>query len=757
MPRTFTGLIIEWIYDNERHEKERVLWQAADYSSIVVISLSFPSKSLPFFRPISELEEALQAETAIITPTDPYYYLAAPPIQFLSKHETQRDISWEIIKELVSNEPGIYVSDTRGLLAMKAANKFNITKGAVYKYLRNYWVRGKIKNALLPAFYNCGAPGADRIITSKHDEPEQEETREANEKADLQPKRGRPSDLLKKNSDAIGINVTEEIKNIFRISIRLFYRNKKYNIKETHQRMCEKFFNLGYTEDKTPILPPAHLLITYEQFYYWFKKEINIIDCIIFREGRRVYELTARPILGNSTVLAFGPGSIFQIDATIADIYLVWEIDRTKIIGRPVVYFCIDAFSRMIVGLYVGLEGPSWLSAMMALDNTMTDKVEFCAKYGTTIDSSAWPCCYLPSEFLADRGEFLSYNSDTVVDALGCRLANCPPYRGDWKGIVESNFGISKAKAIKWVPGEVRQRSPGEKDHRLDATLDLRDFIQILIHYVLERNNSHRLDSSTYIMEKDMLRDGVEPIPVELWNWGLVNRSGHLRQKSSDAVKLALMPQIDATVTERGIRANGMYYSCDLAIQEQWFTRARRGKSWKIRASYHPREINYIYLIMGKDSPLKCRRLADLDDENERFHGCCLEDVQEYFELDKLTAKTHKSADMQSAARLNKAKDEIVRDAKRKTKLANAGDTASKSHKTKAIGQNRKKAAQLLSDKEKWVIDNRKNSGNSAPAEVINFQKPSVSTLEKTKPAKDRIFDLIVGIEQSTPDIKESL
>jgi hypothetical protein len=70
--------------------------------------------------------------------------------------------------------------------------------------------------------------------------------------------------------------------------------------------------------------------------------------------------------------------AMYEIDATIGDVYLVSRFDRNKIIGRPVVYIVIDVFSRMITGVYIGLEGPSWVGAMMALANATAPKVEYC-------------------------------------------------------------------------------------------------------------------------------------------------------------------------------------------------------------------------------------------------------------------------------------------------------------------------------------------------------------------------------------------
>lgn len=46
----------------------------------------------------------------------------------------------------------------------------------------------------------------------------------------------------------------------------------------------------------------------------------------------------------------------------------------------------------MIVGFYVGLEGPSWNTAMMALNYTFREKVGLCKEYGVDISHEQWPC-----------------------------------------------------------------------------------------------------------------------------------------------------------------------------------------------------------------------------------------------------------------------------------------------------------------------------------------------------------------------------
>ena len=57
-----------------------------------------------------------------------------------------------------------------------------------------------------------------------------------------------------------------------------------------------------------------------------------------------------------------------------------------------------------------------------------------------------------------------------------------------------------------------------------------------------------------YVRSEDMIADGVEPIPRLIWEWGIVNRTGKLRTVDEDLLKLNLLPNDKATVTQHGIR-----------------------------------------------------------------------------------------------------------------------------------------------------------------------------------------------------------
>lgn len=64
-------------------------------------------------------------------------------------------------------------------------------------------------------------------------------------------------------------------------------------------------------------------------------------------------------------------------DATVADIYIVSRLSRRPI-GRPVIYTMVDAYSRLITGVYVGIEGGQYALRLL-LQTPLPTKYPFVA------------------------------------------------------------------------------------------------------------------------------------------------------------------------------------------------------------------------------------------------------------------------------------------------------------------------------------------------------------------------------------------
>lgn len=654
------NIVFEWTDNPGPEAVERVLWLSSSSPFIWTIKI-YGRQARPTQRTREELETALETGAARILPKDPFAHLIRPETDLSKAHRLHRDKAWAVISSLVNeNNPELFQFYARNSPVMKLVKSGGYTKSTIYRHLRRYFQRGQTKNALLPLYDNCG--WRDRLDSDSHKTEGKVGT------YDERKKLGRPSKLSAVTGESLGVNVTQEMLQVFRAGIKLFYEKRlRQPLKRAFQLTLEKFFNCGYEQNRdgiwVPQLPPADELPTYHQFKYWYKKERSPRDSQIARGGLIRHKLSGRAKLGDSTQMAAGPGAVFQTDATVGDVHLVGPFNRHWIIGRPVIYFIIDVFSRLIVGLSIALEGPSWLGAMLALENAASDKVAFCAEYGISIEQSEWPACHLPEVLMADRGEIESQNADQLVLAFNTRVDNTPPYRADLKGIVEQHIDRSNEKTIHWLPGRVRKRERGDRDHRLDAKLTLYEFRKIMILSALDHNRHQRLDS--YPLDEGMIADGVEPYPIDLWNWGIKNRSGHLRKFDIETVRLNLLPEGEASVTQTGIYFAGLHYSCELADREQWFDRAGEKGSWKIRVAHDPRTRSRIYLRLDNGKRMETCHLLAKDDT---FLDRDWYETQDEFERRAQKKAGAQTRHQRSRAEFHAATNEVVSQAENKNK-----------------------------------------------------------------------------------------
>lgn len=638
----FVNDLVNWKGFEPKGKTERILWMDEGRNIVFVIDVN-ADNAMPEIRKLTDLELALETELAEKLGHDPFMK-AIPEDVIMEKYKMFRNSILGMLSPAISlkNEPAIYFRENRGTIVKEIARQMNISSVTVYKHLRRYWQRGKNINALLPDFLNCGGKGKFRVWGEK--------------------KTGRPRNYPEINGE--GINITSQVKKVFEMSVSRFYHtNRENTFSAAYELMLKEFFTITHqnsTGELVPVLLPLNSIPTIRQFRYWYEKERNIKKMIQSRKGAKKFELNHRAILGKSDYGITGPGSKYQIDATVGDVYLVSRFNRSWIIGRPVIYFVIDIFSRMIAGMYVGLEGPSWVGAMMALANAMTDKVKFCREYDMEITDDDWSCHHVPEAILADRGELEGRNIETLINSLNVRVENNPPYRADWKAIVEQYFKTVKMKVKPFLPGFVitDSKERGGRDYRLDAKIDIYQFTKIIIKCVLVHNNEHRLDA--YGLDEDMIADNLNPIPKEIWDWGIGNRSGRLRTFPEDIIKLNLMPSEKATVTAKGIKFRNMYYCCHKALKDSWFENARNKGSWKVDIAFDPRNMSKIYLRgEGGQSYEECSLLS----WQERFMNKSMDEINYLLLVEKMEKQKMTGSLLQARTSLNAEIETIVEEA----------------------------------------------------------------------------------------------
>lgn len=657
----------EVVAEIKQEKQYRVLWVSPD--SVYGYWISMDDNKMPEKFEYNLLEKGLSSgrfekKEEISSETS--------DIGISESSKKRRDELWEALQSVLTHEPDIYDRKRRKELLQEPAKKLGTPYNNLYRYLVRYWKNGKTPNAFL----------IDR--------------RKSGKKAGIngcQKKQGRPA----RHGGGFGkVLNSDDIKNFSKAVKKYYLTQKKATLVSTYEKMLADDYTIMNGTGQLALLPPDQIP-SIRQFRYWFQKSFDIKTVKQKRDGDAKFELTGRAITGRSDYQLMGPGAKYQIDATVGDIYLVSQFGRSDIIGRPVMYFVMDSYSRMVTGMYVGLEGSSWAGAMMAIENAASDKVAYCASYGVGITEDEWPCRHIPTAILGDRGEMESRLANNLVQMLGVRIENAPPYRADLKGIIEQHFRTINTNALPFLPGKVLPDMSGRggHDYRLDAKLDIRQFTEIIIRCVLYYNNSHSMDY--FEKNEQMMQMGVDAVPLELWNFGIRYCSGCLKTIPKDTLRLALMPMDKASVTERGIRFKGMYYSCEEALKSLWFEKARAKGTYRVKIYYDPRDMGAILVEnpMGTEV-IRC----ELVEWEMKYAGKQLDEVWYEQEKEKLRNKELKAKELEAKINLGKQIESIVDSAEQKSGADNA---ASKAERIRNIRANRKNEKEEIRKKEAFI------------------------------------------------------
>lgn len=639
-------------------------------------------KALPEIISKTELFHAIES-FEVFRIEDPFQDIAFIQPEKDSTSQRKRDENYNLIKNIVDHEQ-FYIPSARSSLINEIINSKKSTKQTIYRLLRQYWQRGQTPNALIPNYQNSGAKGSKKVATQKL---------------------GRRR-LYKEGTGAI---ITQEIERLFHLTIsKYLLSNKKHTLKYANREFLKLYRTLhpDIPENEYPTL---------RQFQYFYHREYNQVIRLQKRSNDIEYSKDLRQLHSTVNTQVLGPGSRYEIDATIADIYLVSNLDRSRIIGRPTIYFVIDVFSRMVTGLYIGLENASYKTSIQALYCAFTDKVALCKKYGIDITYENWPCIGLPDAILADRAELFGHQVENLEKSFSIRLENAPPYRGDLKPIVESRFKLIQAEFKPFAKGVVQDvitKKRGGKDYRLDATLNLDEFTKIILLSVLKYNQFHQINN--YDRDIDLPHD-LPAVPMALWNWGIQHRTGKLRTASDQAVYVALLPREKATLSNRGLKIFGVTYTCPELYEKGWLHRQNTINRPKfLYAAYDPSNAEKIY-VFYEQSSLKYWE-ATISDYSREFKGYSFWEVWQINSVQKKTIEKQNIKNNLAQSVLEQKIMDIIQQASSETPLS----TQSQKSRISEIRSNRTHEKEL----ERSKLKGTRSSVNDTATTVM---KPKIT------------------------------
>jgi transposase InsO family protein len=652
---------------------QRIVWIDNEHHLCYWVNVRQPS--FPYSEEIHNIESSVEGGELVKIESDPWAFNVGE--DDLSETEMEkRDKAWEVVNQIYII-PDIFIPKRRSELIKTASKEFGISSKTVRHYLKRYWARGLIKNALLPDFINCG----------KQQNKERQYTKKA----------GRPTVYQSSIKRAA---ISEEWKEIIRISLEKYYFiRSKPSLKYAYQQMLKEYFSKDNEDSGYKTLDVDKPIISFDQFYYWYRKWFKPEHAIHKREGRREFLQNYRGITGSATEDAMGIGT-YAIDATIGDIYLVSSLDRNSVIGRPIIYLTVDLFSRTITGLGVGIENMSGHSLRVALANTFGNKRNFCKRtLNMEIDNEDWPIHYIPHTLLADRGsELISDDLTQIVENLNIKIQNTGSYRPELKAICEKYFDIVQQHISPFLPGAVQKdfMKRGGQDYRKKAVLNLNEYCQVLVRCILFYNNRNFL--SDYPLTQSMIDEKIRPIPIEIFKWGLQKGIGQLRTMSLDAIRSNIFPKSVATISPKGIHFGDLYYTCSKAVKERWFSKARIQGNWKMDVYYDPQSVATIYIRIDRQNYEVC----SLIEQYEMYRNAKAEELISLKENRRQQEAEFEESHMNGAIQLAQKIESIVKQAKEEAKNQSLNGEVPKDIKN--IRENRQKEIETMKEKKEVEV-----------------------------------------------------
>jgi putative transposase len=366
---------------------------------------------------------------------------------------------------------------------------------------------------------------------------------------------------------------------------KFYYTRYKHKLTDCYIMMLKE----KYT-DESGKLKEEHPSI--HQFRYFFNKTRKKQTELISREGIKEYQLNHRPLLGEG-IHDFAPTiGTGMLDGTVCDLYLVDS--SGKLVGRPLLVACVDAYSGLCCGYSLLWEGGVYSIREMML-NVIEDKVKWCKQFGIQIQKEQWPCDKLPGVLVTDRGsEYISYNFEQISE-LGCQVISLPSFSANMKGPVEKLFDLVQDSFKPFLKGygviEKDFQKRGIKDYRLESCLTIEQFEKIIIHTIIYYNN-RVLENFPY--SDDMMKDGIVPSPAGIWDYQTEYGNSNLLSVSKEQLVLTLLPRTEGRFTRKGLVVNKMRYDAD-GFTEEYLN------GEKCTVAFNPDDASVVWLLKEGD------------------------------------------------------------------------------------------------------------------------------------------------------------
>lgn len=405
-------------------------------------------------------------------------------------------------------------------------------------------------------------------------------------------KPGRPSEYVKSS-----IVVNDEVREHFEDALNNYKKGRNKSFRSAFDWMnCKYYSETKIVNGVTTVgLIPESQRPTYNQFYYYCRKHITEQEIDLIKTSAAEQRNNKRLITSDSLHGVLGPGDMVEIDACEADVSLVSTTDSNKTIGRPVVYFMIDIYTRAIIAMSVAFDNNSILGVTNLFLNLADNKKEYCSRYGMGFDDDAiWPSNIKPRRIRVDRGsEFKSKEFRRICNELGIELQIVSGASGSLKGVVEQSFHQMHSRQNEHLEDNGLIEKRYDSNHHKEATLNIEQYTKMVINFVLMHNQQY---DKNYPLTREMMDKKIQPIPAILWKYG-ANKIEPSRIPDKDQYLYTLMTPVNAKLSRRGISYNGLWYLAkdDKQLSKEMFRAGTKKVPFEVRMD--KRSVGAVYYI----------------------------------------------------------------------------------------------------------------------------------------------------------------
>jgi len=270
-----------------------------------------------------------------------------------------------------------------------------------------------------------------------------------------------------------------------------------------------------------------------------------------------------------------------QTDHSPLDLLIV-DPNSGDVIGRPTLTVIIDVYTRIILGIYIGWEHPSFDNLSWALKEAIFKKDDLIEKYKI---NGEWPTYGLMETLDTDNGgEFDGDNLDFFIEENMIDKGFRPKGQKHFGGHVERVIGTIQ-QYIHTLPGTTfsNTKSKGDYNAEKEAVLNLEEVRGLVYRWIVERYHNNKRDELFGSSPLEKWRNAVEK---EGWKPRLPDNEESLRR--------SLLPSQTKTISKNGISLFNEYYTSPGLTH---WKALETEKSQKYRVHYDTRDMRWAYFV----------------------------------------------------------------------------------------------------------------------------------------------------------------